>query len=173
MKILFIVVEDFSVEVFPAKKKLKQKTFCEESLTSFDPRRSIRIEMQKQIESLSIIHGDSGVIFLEHVKKYTECVIKYETLAIFKTFESLERFDVNEEMEITGLNNFILDNIPNGGLNLIHNNILKYLYSEFERQMPECKRLDHSNHRQWFIAFPLFLKLILFETRTGLREMDC
>ncbi|ETO01634.1 hypothetical protein RFI_35806, partial [Reticulomyxa filosa] len=42
------------------------------SLTSFDPRRSIRIEMQKQIESLSIIHGDSGVIFLQHVKVVEE-----------------------------------------------------------------------------------------------------
>ncbi|ETO07956.1 hypothetical protein RFI_29434, partial [Reticulomyxa filosa] len=53
----------------------------------------------------------------------------------------------------------VLDNIPNGGLNLIHNSILKYVYSEFEKQMPECKR-SHSIHRQWFIAFQLFLKLI-------------
>ncbi|ETO01697.1 hypothetical protein RFI_35742, partial [Reticulomyxa filosa] len=53
----------------------------------------------------------------------------------------------------------ILDNIPNGGLNLIHNNILKFLYKEFERQIPKCKR-SHSTHRQWFIAFQLFLKLI-------------
>ncbi|ETO15720.1 hypothetical protein RFI_21644 [Reticulomyxa filosa] len=110
LKILFIVVE-----VFPAKKKLKQKTFCKESFYIFDN------EMQTQIESLSIIHGDIGVIFLQHVKaimvrltmkdwvlslseqimELAECVIKYETLSIFKTFESLERFDVNEEIEIT------------------------------------------------------------------------
>ncbi|ETO01693.1 hypothetical protein RFI_35747 [Reticulomyxa filosa] len=192
--------------------------------------------LQKQIESLPIIHGDGGVTFLQHMKvimarltmkdwasnlreqivelavervqQYIECVIKFGTLAIFKTFESLERFDVNEEMEIVGLtikekmivqnsdvidsllqklehvysqsndqsNTMVteqidqlkqwkegfekmLDNIPNGGLNLIHNNILKYLYSEFERQMPEYKR-GHSTHRQWFIAFQLFLKLI-------------
>ncbi|ETO02541.1 hypothetical protein RFI_34887, partial [Reticulomyxa filosa] len=192
--------------------------------------------LQRQIESLPIIHGDGGAAFLRHMKaimarltmkdwnsnlseqivkstvervqQYTECVINFGTLAISKTFESLERFNVNEDIEVAGLTKKekidvknsdvinsllqklehvcsqsnelsnivvieqinqlkqwkkgfekILDNIPNGGLNLVHNNILKFLHKEFERQIPKCKR-GHSTHRQWFIAFQLFLKLI-------------
>ncbi|ETO34171.1 hypothetical protein RFI_02923, partial [Reticulomyxa filosa] len=167
------------------------------------------------IAPLPIIHSNGGVPFLRHMKaimarlamkdwnsnlseqiiesvvekvqQCTKCIIKFGTLTNSKTFESLERFDVNEDMEVVDVINSllqklehicsqsseqsntikqwkesfekILDNIPNGGLNLIHNNILKYLYGEFERQMPECKR-GHSTHRQWFIAFQLFLKLI-------------
>ncbi|ETN99133.1 hypothetical protein RFI_38349, partial [Reticulomyxa filosa] len=87
--------------------------------------------LQKQIENLPIIHGNDGIPFLRHMKaimarltmkdwnsnlseqivesavemvqQYTESVIKFGTLTISKTFKSLERFDVNEDMEIIGL----------------------------------------------------------------------
>ncbi|ETN98196.1 hypothetical protein RFI_39317 [Reticulomyxa filosa] len=192
--------------------------------------------LRRSIEDLPITHGDGGIPFLrrmkaimaklamkdwnsnlseqilesavEMVQQYTESVISFGTLTISETFESLERFDVNADMEVMGLtkkekiivqnsdvtdsllqklehicsqNNEqlkeiateqinqlkkwkqgfekILDNIPNGGLNLAHDNILKFLHREFVRQIPECKR-SHSTHRQWFIAFQLLLKSI-------------
>ncbi|ETO03015.1 hypothetical protein RFI_34397 [Reticulomyxa filosa] len=204
------------------------------------------IVLRRSIESLPIIHGDGGILFLRHMKaimakltmkdwnsnlseqivesavervqQYTESVINFGTLTISKTFESLERFDVNEDMEVVDLTKKekivvknsdvvnsllqklehvqhqsneqsnetmteqisqlkqwkghfekILDNIPNAGLNLIHNNILKFLYREFERQVPECKR-GHSTHKKWFITFQLFLKLIYLRRELTLEK---
>ncbi|ETO02181.1 hypothetical protein RFI_35255, partial [Reticulomyxa filosa] len=76
--------------------------------------------LRESIENLPIIHGDGGVAFLRHMKaimaseqivesavervqQYTECAIKFGTLTISKKFESLDRFDAKEDMEIVGL----------------------------------------------------------------------
>ncbi|ETO35495.1 hypothetical protein RFI_01569, partial [Reticulomyxa filosa] len=99
--------------------------------------------LRKSIESLSIIH--------EKKKK----IKKFRLMINQRQWK--ERFEK------------ILDNIPKDRLNLIHDNILKYLYSEFERQMPECKQ-SHSIHRQWFIAFQLFLKLIYLRRKLILEK---
>ncbi|ETO23547.1 hypothetical protein RFI_13633, partial [Reticulomyxa filosa] len=62
----------------------------------------------------------------------------------------------------------ILDNNLDGGLNLVHRDILRFLHRKFERQMLECKR-SHSTHRQWFIAFQLLLKLIYLRRELTLK----
>ncbi|ETO00460.1 hypothetical protein RFI_36984, partial [Reticulomyxa filosa] len=87
--------------------------------------------LRESIENLPIIHGDGGIAFLRHMKaimarltlkdwnsnlseqiaksvvervqQYIECVINFGTLAISKKFESLERFDINEDIEVMSL----------------------------------------------------------------------
>ncbi|ETO07574.1 hypothetical protein RFI_29818 [Reticulomyxa filosa] len=169
---------------------------------------------------------------VERVKQHIKSVINFGTLAISKEQESLERFDITENMEVVSLTKKekiivknsdvinallqklehvrsqsseqlnatvteqidqlkqrteilekMLDNIPNTGLNLIHNNILKWLKEKFEslctelkmsnqkfeKEMSEYKR-NHFTHKQWFNVFQLFLKLIYLRREMTLEK---
>ncbi|ETO15116.1 hypothetical protein RFI_22247 [Reticulomyxa filosa] len=196
---LLIVVKDIATsDIDQVLSEFSEKivSFCQDCTDKNGESESFqslaRLTMKDWNSNLSEQIVESAV---ERVQQYTECAIKFGTLTISKKFESLDRFDAKEDMEIVGLTKKekievknsdvinsllqklehicsqsseqskatvteqidqlkqwkegfekILDNIPNGGLNLVHNNILKYL--------------GHSTHRQWFIAFQLFLKLI-------------